>query len=253
MSWYAVSNLRDGLGFSWRAIQDPAEVSEGEVPVQAEYLDGLVNPVWDAGLHRPVSLAEWRARRGAEPQGPGLEGRGLGPTLQGTLREAANAIGAFGARLTRDVQVPSDEWTKIPFDEVLWDTGGLFDRRHGAFVADHNMSCSFMAGMRLVVREAAGIARLDLAIYRNGSPEVLDEGESSGGTQERHRTAPTVRGRSFQRPALRATTGDVFEVYVRHDVGVETPLSIKDPGLPDQRELEVPTANFVMGMYQKHA
>jgi hypothetical protein len=89
MSWYAVSNLRDGLGFSSRAIRDPAEVSEGELLVQAEYLDELVNPVWDAGLHRPVSLAEWRARRGGDPQGLGLEGRGLDATLQGTLREPA--------------------------------------------------------------------------------------------------------------------------------------------------------------------
>jgi hypothetical protein len=251
MSWYAVSNLRDGLGFSSRAIRDRAEVSEGEVPVQAEYLDGLVNPVWDAGLYRPVSLAEWRARREDDPQGPGLEGRVLGSTLQGTLREAANAIGAFGARLTRDVLVPSDEWTKIPFDEVLWDTGGLFDPRYGAFVVDHDMFCSFMAGVRFLIIARVGLVRLDLAIYKNGAPEVVDEGEGSSVTQERHMTAPTVRGRSFQRPALRATTGDVFEVYVRHDVGDETPLSIKDPSLPDQRELEAPTANFVMGMYQK--
>ncbi len=55
--------------------------------------------------------------------------------LEGTSREPPNSTGSFGARLTQDHPVQSGEWTKVLFDEVLWDTGGMFDRRHGAFVA----------------------------------------------------------------------------------------------------------------------
>ena len=47
-------------------------------------------------------------------------------------------------------------------------------------------------------------------------------------------------------------TGDVYEIYVRHDVGVEVYLSSKDIDLPDDPQFAAPTANYFMGMYEAH-
>jgi hypothetical protein len=47
-------------------------------------------------------------------------------------------------------------------------------------------------------------------------------------------------------------TGDVFEIYVRHDVGAEVYLSSKDIDLPDDPRFAAPTANYFMGMYEAH-
>ena len=71
MAWYALSDLVDGRGMSWRAIGDPSEANEEETAVPGEQLDGVANPVWDAERQRPVPLEEWYASRyaGSWPQG----------------------------------------------------------------------------------------------------------------------------------------------------------------------------------------
>jgi hypothetical protein len=125
MAWYALSDLVDGRGMSWRAIGEPSEANEEETAVPGEHLDGVANPVWDAARQRPVPVEEWYASR---PEAPRSRGRAVFAThvLEGTSREPPNSIGSFGARLTQDLPVPSGEWTKVPYDEVLWDTGGMF-------------------------------------------------------------------------------------------------------------------------------
>jgi hypothetical protein len=134
---------------------------------------------------------------------------------------------------------------------VLWDTGGTFDPRHGAFVAPRNMLCGFMAAGHVAIQYAVAIVRLDFALYKNGSLEV--EGEKGGGTpQDRLRSAPTARGRNFTPNLVAARTGDVFEIYVRHDLGTEVYLSSKDINLPDDPQFAAPTANYFMGMYEAH-
>ena len=251
MSWYAVSNLEDGRGFSWRAISDPSEAAEGEKVIPLADLAGIVNPVWDAAEQRPLTLQEWDASRPDAPQGPGIAGRLLGPALEGTNMEPPNSIGSFGARLTYDLPVPSDEWTKIPFDEILWDTGGMFDPRHGAFVAMQGMRLSFQAGAYVPIEFAVGMVSLDFAIYRNGSIEHVSEGAQSGTPELRHRGMLKGLGRGFYTPEpLSALTGEVFEVYVRHDVGAEVTLTKKDVSIPDVPEMEQPTATYFMGTYQ---
>jgi hypothetical protein len=121
--------------------------------------------------------------------------------LEGTSREPPNSVGSFGARLTQDFPVPSEEWTKVPYDKVLWDTGGTFDPRHGAFVAPRNMLCGFMAAGHVAIQYAVAIVRLDFALYKNGSLEV--EGESGGAaprvtdyhlTTTMHMTSPSPLG-----------------------------------------------------------
>jgi hypothetical protein len=134
MAWYALSDLVDGRGMSWRAIDDPSEANEGETAVPGEQLDGVTNPVWDAAARRPVPVEEWYAARPEAPRGSETPVFAT-YVLEGTSREPPNSVGSFGARLTQDLPVPSNEWTKVPYDEVLWDTGGMFDPRHGAFVA----------------------------------------------------------------------------------------------------------------------
>jgi hypothetical protein len=57
MAWYALSDLVDGRGMSWRAIGHPSEANEEETAVPGEQLDGVANPVWDAERQRPVPLA----------------------------------------------------------------------------------------------------------------------------------------------------------------------------------------------------
>jgi hypothetical protein len=47
-------------------------------------------------------------------------------------------------------------------------------------------------------------------------------------------------------------TGDVFEIYVRHDVGSEVYLTSKDIVLPNNPQFAAPTANYFMGMYEAH-
>src|SRR5215218_8661193 len=157
MAWYALSDLVDGRGMSWRAIGDTSEANEEETAVPGEQLDGVANPVWDAERQRPV---------------------------------------------------PVEEWTKVPYDEVLWDTGGMFDPRHGAFVAPRNMLCGFMAAGHVAIQSAVAIVRLDFALYKNGTLEV--EGEGGGGTpQDRLRSGPTARGRNFTPNLVATRTGDV--------------------------------------------
>src|SRR5215210_6766673 len=87
MSWYAVSNLEDGRGFSFRAISDPSDATDEETAIPLADLAGIVNPVWDAAEQRPVSLQEWYTSRPDAPQGPGIAGRLLGSALKGTNRE----------------------------------------------------------------------------------------------------------------------------------------------------------------------
>src|SRR5215212_8133524 len=204
MAWYALSNLVDGRGMSWRAIGHPSEANEEETAVPGEQLDGVANPVWDAERQRPVPLEEWYAAR-----------------------------------------------TKVPYDEVLWDTGGMFDPRHGAFVAPRNMLCGFMAAGHVAIQYAVAIVRLDFALYKNGSLEVEGEG-SGGGPQNRLRSGSTARGRNFTANLVATRTGDVFEIYVRHDVGAEVYLSSKDIDLPDDPQFAAPTANYFMGIYEAH-
>ena len=134
MAWYALSDLVDGRGMSWRAIGHPAEANEEETAVPGEHLDGVANPVWDVERQRPVPVEEWYAARPEAPRGSETPVFAT-HVLEGTSREPPNSVGSFGARLTQDLPVPSNEWTKVPYDEVLWDTGGMFDPRHGAFVA----------------------------------------------------------------------------------------------------------------------
>ena len=186
MAWYALSDLVDGRGMSWRAIGDPSEANEGETAVPGEQLDGVTNPVWDAERRRPVPVEEWYAARPEAPRGS--ETRVFAThVLEGTSREPPNSVGSFGARLTQDLPVPSDEWTKVPYDEVLWDTGGMFDPRHGAFVAPRNMLCGFMAAGHVAMQYAVAIVRLDFALYKNGSLVVEGEGGVGGTPQDRPR------------------------------------------------------------------
>src|SRR5829696_5885426 len=254
MYWYALSNLEHGRGFSFRAIGDPTEATEEEVVVPAENLDGLENPVWDADQQRPVSLREWRtlrewrAKRGG-PQGSGLEGRLLGPVLKGTSSEPPHRIGSSGARLTVEHMVPSDEWTKIPFDEVLWDTGGMFDPRHGAFVAERTMRCDLSAGGRIVVGLAVQTVRLEFAIYKNGSPPAIAEGGGGFDTRASFRQQVDLGSGVRTSEAVLAQTGDIFEVYVRHNIGADALLTTIDPNLVDYPEMSQPTAIYFMGMY----
>jgi hypothetical protein len=251
MAWYALSDLVDGRGMSWRAIGDPSEANEDETAVPGEQLDGVANPVWDAERQRPVPVEEWYAARPDAPRGRGTPVFAT-HVLEGTSREPPNSIGSFGARLTQDFPVPSEEWTKVPYDEVLWDTGGMFDPRHGAFVAPRNMLCGFMAAGHVAIQYAVAIVRLDFALYKNGSLEVEGEGGGSGTPQDRLRSGPTARGRNFTANLVATRTGDVFEIYVRHDIGTEVFLSSKDIDLPDDPQFAAPTANYFMGMYEAH-
>jgi hypothetical protein len=126
----------------------------------------------------------------------------------------------------------------------------MFDSRHGAFVALRAMTCDFSAGGQIVIRLPVGMVRLDLAIYKNGAPEVVSEGGPSGYTKSFH--APMTLGRDIHTVnALSAAAGDVFEVYVRHDIGDEVPLSLsgRDLMLPDNPQLGHPTANYFMVIY----
>ena len=251
MAWYALSDLVDGRGMSWRAIGDPSEANEEETAVPGEHLDGVANPVWDAERQRPVPLEEWYASRPEAPRGRGTPVFAT-HVLEGTSREPPNSVGSFGARLTQDLPVPSDEWTKVPYDEVLWDTGGMFDPRHGAFVAPRNMLCGFMAAGHVAIQYAVAIVRLDFALYKNGTLEVEGKGGGGGTPQDRLRSGPTARGRNFTANLVATRTGDVFEIYVRHDIGAEVYLSSKDIDLPDDPQFAAPTANYFMGMYEAH-
>jgi hypothetical protein len=235
---------------SWRAISDPSEATNEEFAVRGEHLEGVPNPVWDAELQRPVTLEQWRASRGGAPQGTSK------PTfaphlLAGTFREPPNSVGSFAARLSYDYAVPSDVWTKVRFNEVLWDTAGWFDSQHSAFVAERSMVGDFSAGGHILIPYAVALVSLDIALYKNGIPEVISEGGPSGYTQERFRMGPSAIGRSFRAPnGVSGRIGDVFEIYVRHNVGDEVTLSGKDLHLGDNAELAAPTAIFFMGMYE---
>jgi len=250
MAWYALSDLVDGRGMSWRAIGHPSEASEEETAVPGEQLDRVTNPVWDALRQRPVPAEEWYASRPEAPRGSGTPVFAA-HVLEGTSREPPNSIGSFGARLTQDLPVPSEEWTKVPYDEVLWDTGRVFDPRYGAFVASRNMLCGFMAAGHVAIQYEVAIVRLDFGLYKNGSLEV--EGEGGGGIpRDRLRLSPTARGRNFTPNLVATRIGDVFEIYVRHDVGSEVYLSSKDIDLPNDPQFAAPTANYFMVMYEAH-
>jgi hypothetical protein len=108
MAWYALSDLVDGRGMSWRAIGHPSEANEEETAVPGEQLDGVANPVWDAERQRPVPVEEWYAARPDAPRGRGTPVFAT-HVLEGTSREPPNSIGSFGVRLTQDLPVPSDE------------------------------------------------------------------------------------------------------------------------------------------------
>jgi hypothetical protein len=235
----------------WRAIGVPSEVNEEEMAVPGEHLDGVTNPVWDAAARRPVPVEEWYASRPDAPRGSGTAVFAT-RFLEGTSREPPNSIGSFGARLTQDLPVPSDKWIKVPYHEVLWDTGGMFDPRHGAFVAPRNMLCGFMAAGHVAIQYAVAIVRLEFALYKNGSLEVEGEGGVGGTPQDRLRSGPTARSRNVTPNLVATRTGDVFEIYVRHDAGAEVFLSSKDINLPDDPQFAAPTANYFMGMYEAH-
>jgi hypothetical protein len=109
-----------------------------------------------------------------------------------------------------------------------------------------------MAAGHVAIQHGGGVIRLDFALYKNGSLEVEGEGGGGGTPQERLRSGPTARGRNFTPTLVATRTGDVYEIYVRHDVGAEVYLSSKDIDLPDDPQFAAPTANYFMGMYEAH-
>jgi hypothetical protein len=159
-------------------------------------------------------------------------------------------IGSFGARLTHDHSVPSDEWVKIPFNEVPWDTAGWFDPEHGAFVAESTISCDFLAGGGIVVREAVNMVRLGFAIYKNGVPEVVNEGLPSGYPALRYRVPIGLGTAVRTERMINARPGDVFELYVRHDVGIEVPLGGTFVPEDEDPQLSPTTVAYFMGIYE---
>jgi hypothetical protein len=114
------------------------------------------------------------------------------------------------------------------------------------------MLCGFMAAGHVAIQYAVAIVRLDFALYKNGALEVEGQGGAGGTPQDRLRSGPTARGRNFTANLVATRTGDVFEIYIRHDIGAEVYLSSKDINLPDDPQFAAPTANYFMGMYEAH-
>ncbi len=51
-------------------------------------------------------------------------------------------MGSFGVRFAGTRAVPSGEWTKVMFDDVLWDTAGAFSLERSTFIARRSMMCA---------------------------------------------------------------------------------------------------------------
>ena len=145
----------------------------------------------------------------------------------------------------------SDEWTKVPYESV-WDTGGMFDPRHGAFVAPRNMLCVVHGRRARSHPVRGGDSPLRLCALQERHFGGRGEGWRGRPPQDRLRSGPTARGRNFTPNLVATRTGDVYEIYVRHDIGAEVYLSSKDIDLPDDPQFAAPTANYFMGMYEAH-
>jgi hypothetical protein len=167
-------------------------------------------------------------------------------------------------RLAQDQEVPSDAWTKIEFDAVLWDTAGTFDLERCGFVAPQDLECDFRMQARLVSELATGLVEMDIALYKNGEEMVssyLEELARNAPPDELHLRAggvvqPALRGRHFEHAVplvlckVQAKAGDVFEVHVRHDVGATVRMTVENVPKSLEPEFWTPTMTHFMGMYR---
>jgi len=148
-------------------------------------------------------------------------------------------VGSFGARKTTEQFVPENEWTKVVCDEELWDVGGCYNPNRGAVVAGFDWRFTFVAGVALRPEREIGGGEIRLTVYQNGGPRAwLDNGarlEALGASARVEVPPALVRGQVLTRsgrnerepdwtnnwPAageIQAAKGDVFELYVWHDM-----------------------------------
>lgn len=111
-------------------------------------------------------------------------------------------MGSFGARLTRVQMVPDAVWTKVHFDEAVWDTMGGFDPLTGAFTARRNGKLHFAVGVRLLA-PPVNHRSVELALNKNGKPRDLLARDAPP-------SANPTRSRSTPRRGLRPSTPVVF-------------------------------------------
>ena len=142
-------------------------------------------------------------------------------------------MGSFGARLTRVQVVPDAVWTKVHFDEAVWDTMGGFDPLTGAFTARRNGKLHFAVGVRLLA-PPVNHRSVELALNKNGKPRDLlardaafSKPDSVALNSEETPWAEYARG--FSRGEVAARAGDVFEVYVRQGFGEPAEMTMRSP------------------------
>jgi hypothetical protein len=163
-------------------------------------------------------------------------------------------MGSFGVILTRDQTVPDVAWTKIVFDKVEWDTVGRFDLRAGCFEAERDGKYYFMAGARLLVPRATWCSA-DLMLYKNGeplrnlTPDAPLRKDCYSVALNSRSTPQALLTRGFTTHEVIAATGDIFEVYIRHDCGEHAHLSQRHADAADGTKLQERQPTYCIGVW----
>jgi hypothetical protein len=163
-------------------------------------------------------------------------------------------IGSFRVILTGDQTVPDVAWTKIVFDEVEWDTVGRFDLRAGCFKAERDGRHYFMAGARLLAPTAAWCSD-DLMGGKTPDEQGLRRASRVEPDRVTILSERSIWGQVAQRLTVLvehevvAATGDIFEVYIRHDCGERAYLSRRRADAADDTKLEERHPTYFMGMW----
>jgi hypothetical protein len=168
-------------------------------------------------------------------------------------REMRTNIGSFGARLTRDQTVADGVWTKVAFNEVGWDTTGGFDPDTGGYMAGHAGKLHFATGVRFLAPDVPN-RYVDLLLYKNGEPL---ERLTPDGPFTRPDSVPIAStetpsaeyARGFSRGEVLGNPGDVFEIYVRHDFGESTDLTLRSPDPENERTAAERHPIYFMGLW----
>jgi hypothetical protein len=166
------------------------------------------------------------------------------------------SIGSFAARLSEDRSVKQDTWTRVVFDELLWQVGNtanIYDTQTGIFTVKRTGRYHFATAVNFTLDlVAVDNPIIDLALYKNGEP-FLDLHKSS--TNE-PMVPLSMRGaikgagvNGYTKEPLFAREDETLEVYVRHELGPTAHLTNFDYGMPDAPLEFDPYANHLQGMY----
>jgi len=120
---------------------------------------------------------------------------------------------AFRAEKSSNQAIPNETFTKVTFENEVFDTNSAYDTSNSRFTIPSGMGGKYFVGANILVRNGGDINTIDYAIYINGSQDdtyrrVHDY--ISGSSQFQNSTFGFV---------LELSASDYIEIYNWHNAG----------------------------------